>query len=61
MNGIHLDWFQNPKNIQENIFDKICSSPVSEKKVPKHVYSILRNQASFEVENKWTDCLGYCG
>ena len=57
MNGIYLDWFQNSKNIQENVFDKICSSLVSEKKVPKHVYSILRNQASVEVENKWTDCL----
>ena len=57
MNGIYLDWFQNPKNIQENIFDKICSSLVGEKKVPKHVYSILRNQASVEVENKWTDWL----
>ena len=30
---------------------------MSEKKVPKHVYSILRNQASVEVENKWIDCL----
>ena len=57
MNGIYLDWFQNSKNIQENVFDKICSSLVSEKKVPKHVYSILRNQASVEVENKWIDCL----
>ena len=35
MNGIYLDWFQNSKNIQENVFDKICSSVVSEKKVPK--------------------------
>ena len=34
MNGIYLYWFQNPKNIHENIFDKICSSLVSEKKVP---------------------------
>ena len=57
MNGIYLDWFQNSKNIQENVFDKICSSLVSEKKVPKHVYFILRNQASVEVENKWIDCL----
>ena len=30
---------------------------MSEKKVPKHVYSILRNQASVEVENKWIDYL----
>ena len=57
MNGIYLDWFQNSKNIQENVFDKICSSLVSEKKVPKHVYYILRNQASNEIENKWIDCL----
>ena len=57
MNGIYLQWFQNSKNIQENVFDKICSSLVSEKKVPKHVCSILRNQASVEVENKWIDCL----
>ena len=57
MNGIYLDWFQNSNNIQENVFDKICSSLVSENKVPKHVYSILRNQASVEVENKWIDCL----
>ena len=57
MNGIYLDWFHNSKNIQENAFDKICSSLASEKKVPKHVYSILRNQAFVEVENKWIDCL----
>ena len=58
MNGMYLDWFQNSKNIQENVFDKICSSLVSEKKkVPKHVYSILRNQVSVKVENKWIDCL----
>ena len=53
MNGINLDWFQNPKNIQENVFVKISTSLVSEKKVPRHVYSILRNQATVEVENKW--------
>ena len=57
MNGIYLDWFQNSKNIQENVFNNICSSLVSEKKVPKHVYSILRNQASVEFENKCFDCL----
>ena len=61
MNGIYLDWFQKSKNIQENVFDKICSSLVSQKKVPKHVFffffSILRNQASVEVENKWMDYL----
>ena len=32
MNGIYLDWFQNSTNIQENVFDKICSSLVCEKK-----------------------------
>ena len=57
MNGIYLDRFQNSKNIQENVFNKICSSLVSEKKVPKHVYSILRNQTFVEVENNWIDSL----
>ena len=23
MNGLLLDWFYNPKNVQESIFDKI--------------------------------------
>ena len=57
MNGIYLDWFRNSKNIQENIFDKISSSLVSEKKVPMYICSILRNQVSAEVENKWIDFL----
>ena len=43
MNGIYLDWFQNPKNIHHNVFDKIPASLVGEKKSPKHFYSILRN------------------
>ena len=25
MNGLLLDWFYNPKNVQENIFDRIVS------------------------------------
>ena len=57
MNDIYLDWFQNPKNIHNNVFDKISASLVGEKKVPKHLYSILRNRAYVDVENKWTDCL----
>ena len=56
MNGIYLNWFQNPKNIQD-VFDKISASLVGEKKVPKHFHSILRNRAYVDVENKWTDCL----
>ena len=57
MNGIYLDWFQNPKNIHDNVFDKISASLMGEKKVPKHFYSILRNRAYGDVENKWSDCL----
>ena len=48
--------FRTPRTFKK-MSDKICSSLVSEKKVPKHVYSILTNQASVEVENKWIDCL----
>ena len=57
MNDIYLDWFQNPKNIQEDVFGKISASLLDENKVPKHVYSILRNQAHVEAENKWVGCL----
>ena len=57
MNGIYLDWIQNPKNIQDNVFDKISASLVGEKKVRKHFHSILRNRFNVNVENKWTNCL----
>lgn len=57
MNGIDLDWFQNPMNIQDNVFDTICASLLKEKRVPRHVYSILRDCAVVEAENKWTDRL----
>ncbi len=57
MNGIYLDWFQNPKKINENVFDKISASLVGEKKVPKHFYFILRNTACVDMENKWSDDL----
>ena len=57
MNGIFLDWFGNPKNIQDNVFDKITSSLIGEAKVPKPVYSILRDHAVVKVENKWMDLL----
>ena len=55
MKGIFLDWFGNPKNIQDNVFDHITSSLLGEAKVPKHVYSILRDQTVVEVEDKWVD------
>ena len=57
MNDIFLDWFGNPKNIQDNVFDKITSSLIGEAKVPKHVYSVLRDHTVVEVENKWMDLL----
>ncbi len=41
MKGICLDWFQNPNNIQENVFNKILTFLINQSKVPKHVYSIL--------------------
>ena len=55
MNGIFWDWFGNPKNIQDSVFDHITSSLLGEAKVPKHVYSILRDQTVVEVEGKWMD------
>jgi len=55
--GICPDWFQNPQNIQENIFDNISAFLIAQPKIPKHTYSILRNQADVDVENKWLNTL----
>ena len=52
-----MDWFGNPKNIQDNVFDKITSSLIGEAKVPKYVYSSLRDHTVAEVKNKWMDLL----
>ncbi len=57
MKGICLDWFQNPNNIQENVFNKILDFLINQSKVPKHVYSILRKQAIVDVEDKWVETL----
>jgi hypothetical protein len=57
MNGIDLDWFLNPTNIQDDVFDNISTSLLEAEKVPRHVYAILREHAVVDVENKWIDCL----
>ena len=63
MNGIFFffffffDWFGNPKNIQDSVFDKITFSLIGEAKGPKHVYFILRDHTVVEVEDKWMDLL----
>ena len=48
-----FDWFKKPKNIQAHFFDKIGSSLVSEKKVPKHaLYQII-------IFNHWTNVINH--
>ena len=57
MNGISLDWFLNPKNIQKDVFETISATLLDVDKIPRYAYSILKDLAPVEVENKWVDCL----
>ena len=57
MNGISLDWFLNPKNIQKNVFETVSATLLDVDKVPRYAYSILKDPTPVEVENKWVDCL----
>ena len=44
MNGLLLDWFYNPKNVQESIFDKIVLSLFDNGKISKYSYIILKKK-----------------
>ena len=46
MNGLLLDWFYNPKDVQDNIFDNIVSSLFDNGKITKHSYVILKDNDS---------------
>ena len=41
-NGLLIDWFYNPKNVQDNIFEKIVLSLFDHDKITRHSYSILK-------------------
>ena len=44
MNDLLLDWFYNPKNVQESIFDKIVLSLFVNGKISKYSYIILKKK-----------------
>ena len=61
MNALLLDWFTDPPDVNENVFDKIIFELVRKLKVPKYAYSLLRNKddsSQDEVENEWEVLLG---
>ena len=49
--------FRTPRTFKKMSLIKSALLLWVKRKVPKHVYFILRNQTSVEVENKWIDCL----
>ena len=59
MKGISEDWFYNPMNVYENIFDKIVASLFDANKITKHSYNILKpNDRPINTELYWIDVLG---
>ena len=57
-----LDWFYNPKDVQDNIFDNIVSSLFDNGKITKHSYVILKdNDSPIDTEIFWFDTLGMEG
>lgn len=46
LNGISIDWFYNPLDVQENIFDKIVASLFDNGKITKYSYNIMKVQDS---------------
>ena len=59
MNGILLDWFYNPPQVQNTIFDEIVESLFANVKVTKLSYNILRSHENpVKAEHFWVDALG---
>ena len=56
LNAVYLDWFLDPKEVTEELFDSILSRLVKTCKVPKHAYNVLRNKefvSCDKIESKW--------
>ena len=41
MNGLLIDWFYNPKNVQDNIFDQVVATLFDNGKITNYSYTIL--------------------
>lgn len=62
MNGILMEWFDNPSDIQENLFDKIVASLFDNGKITRLSYNILRVKDSpMDTELFWYDVLNTDG
>ena len=58
MNGILIDWFYNPPQVQDIIFDRIVESLFDSVKITKSSYIIFKSQEnSVNVENFWIEAL----
>ena len=42
MNGLLIDWFYNPKNVQDNIFDQVVATLFDNGKITNYSYTILK-------------------
>ena len=62
MNGILMEWFDNPKAVQENIFDKIVASLFDNGKITRFSYNIFKVKDSpMDTEMFWYDGLNMDG
>ena len=58
MNGILIDWFYNPPQVQGTIFDRIVESLFESVKITKSSYIIFRSQENpVNAENFWIEAL----
>ena len=58
MNGILLDWFDYPLQVQDSIFDEIVETLFGNVKVTKSSYNIFKSQEiPVNAENFWIEAL----
>ena len=58
MKGLLIDWFYNPKNVQDNIFDQVVATLFDNVKITNYSYTILKqNNSPIDTEIYWFDAL----
>ena len=56
MNGILLDWFYNPPQVQDSIFEQIVETLFDNVKITKSSYNQFKSQEiPVNTENFWTE------
>ena len=62
MNGLLIDWFYNPKNVQDNMFDQVVATLFDNGKITNYSYTILKqNDSPTDTEIYWFDALNVEG